>query len=562
MNVKRLPIRRAVTLTMTISLCVPLFVAQISAASADTTTKAGQVAAPVPSLEWHSCGAGLERFECTTAEVPTDYDEPSGATTTIAVTKLPATDPDARIGSLFTNPGGPGGSGVDFLHSAGLTSYTDEVRARFDIIGFDPRTVSRSDPATCFASPEEEQDELAKHLPFPMTTTEEYEFLGLNARLAANCRMTSADRFAHASTANVARDMDLLRQAVGDEELTYMGYSYGTALGATYARLFPDRIRALALDGAFPPSKYTGRPGDEDVSMGVRIDQGEGAAETFDQFLRTCAEAGPQRCELAALGDPTTVVEEMLERLKTDPVTIALPDGTEVAIDYPTAVAVSFSSLYHPGDWTGLAQMLAQLVTAEETFSGAGAELAERLVHDNITTRRRHNDYPSAGGAMAPMCADSGTTGQPFAYPEMADDAAESAPHFGRYRAWVGVSCEFLRVTDDDAYTGPWDQEIDEPVLVIGTRFDPATPYFNTEPFAERFDNAHVLTIEGYGHTGLGKSVCADAAISNYLIDLDVPEDGATCEQDVKPFETSTAGDDHRITTPFRPTPLLPAITR
>ncbi len=553
--------RRLFAFSLAAGMAAPLIATGPAAnATPPTPGTPDQVEAPVPELDWQSCGEGLEAFECASAEVPTDYDQPDGETTTIALTRLPATDPDARIGSLFTNPGGPGGSGVDFVQGSGPTAFTDDVRARFDIIGFDPRTVSRSDPAMCYDSPEEEQEALAQQPAFPVTETEEYEFLGLNARFAADCRMTSGDRFAHASTANVARDMDLLRQAVGDEELTYMGYSYGTALGATYSSLFPDRVRALALDGALPPEEYTGQPGEEEESIGARMAQGEAATQTFDEFLRLCAQTGPDGCALAELGDPKTVVEDMFERLKTEPVTLEMPDGSEMTIDYPTAVAMSFSTLYHPGDWTGLAELLAQVATAEPQLAGAGGELAERLVRKEPEVRQRSDEYASAGGNIAPMCADGGTTGEPFEYPDMVDDAAEDAPHFGRYRAWVGVQCEFLGITDDDALTGPLDQDVDKPVLVIGTRFDPATPYFHTEPLADRFDNSHILTVEGYGHTVLGKSSCGDQVISDYLINLEVPEEGATCDQDVKPFDPSTSRDDQPSVPPIPSGPPIPAL--
>lgn len=537
-----------------------LAAAGLAGVSVTATALAGPVAATsadhpaadvhVPVLDWKPCGDGLDAFLCTTAEVPTDYDEPDGATTTIALTKLPATDPDARIGSLFTNPGGPGGSGVDFVHTMGETAYTDDVRAHFDIIGFDPRAVSRSDPATCFRTPEQEQAALALQPAFPVTDAEENDFLGINARLSVDCRRTSAERIEHSSTANVARDMDLLRQAVGDEKLTYMGYSYGTLLGATYARLFPDHVRALALDGTIVPEDYTGRPGEETTSIGARMRQGHGAAEAFDEFLRLCAAEGPQRCSLAELGDPATVVEQTFERLKREPVRIETPDGTELVVSYSTAVALAFSGLYDPAGWGGLADLFAQLATAQPQVTGAAAALVDRLAPTPDEPPRRGEDYPSIGGALASMCVDAGTIGEPFAYPDMVDEVGAEAPHFGRYRAWVGVNCEFLRLTDDDAYVGPWDQDVDEPVLVIGTRFDPATPYSGTRPYAEHFSDARVLTVDGYGHTVLGKSSCADQVISDYLVRLAAPDDGAVCGQDVPPFHEPAPRADRELVVP------------
>ncbi|PSL01554.1 alpha/beta hydrolase family protein [Haloactinopolyspora alba] len=544
------------TLTTAGLAAAPGMPAAATPASDAPARPAAQVQAPVPELNWKPCEEGLEAFLCTTAEVPTDYDRPDGPTTTIALTKLPATDPDARIGTLFTNPGGPGGSGVDFVHTRGRTAYTDDVRAHFDILGFDPRAVHRSDPATCYRTPEQEQRELARHPAFPVTAEEENDYLGLNARLGADCRRTSPERFAHSSTANVARDMDLLRQAVGDEKLTYMGYSYGTLLGATYARLFPGRVRALALDGTVVPEDYTGRPGEETSSVGARMRQGHGAAETFDEFLRLCAEAGPRRCALAALGEPRTVVERTFDRLKDESVRIVTPNGTELVVDYPTAVALTFSGLYDPAAWTGLAGLLAQLATAEPQMTGAAAALVEQVVPQRDRPPRRGADYASVGGSLASLCVDGGTTGEPFAYPEMVDDVAADAAHFGRYRAWVGVQCEFLRVTDEDAYVGPWDQQVDEPVLVIGTRYDPATPYDGTSRYAAHFPDARTMTVEGYGHTVLGKSRCADRVISNYLVRLDAPADGSTCGQDVPPFQAPGARARRPLTVP----PLPPLI--
>ncbi|HET9649258.1 MAG TPA: alpha/beta fold hydrolase, partial [Microlunatus sp.] len=196
-------------------------------------------AVAVPRLRWSGCGAELKAFQCATATVPLDYDEPNGRTITVALTRLPATDRSHRIGSLFTNPGGPGGSGVDFVQQGASVLYSGQVRARFDIIGFDPRGVSRSTPATCFPTPEKEQAALSGDLPFPLVRRQLSRMNRETAALARACVQTSAERLRHLSTANVARDLELLRRAVGDARLSYAGYSYGTYLGATYAKLFP-----------------------------------------------------------------------------------------------------------------------------------------------------------------------------------------------------------------------------------------------------------------------------------------------------------------------------------
>jgi pimeloyl-ACP methyl ester carboxylesterase len=533
-----------------------------SAASADPPDTAAQVEAEVPDLAWGACdGDGLEAFECATVEVPTDYDRPDGDTTTIALTRLPASEPDQRVGSLFVNFGGPGGPGVATMHQIGGPFLDPQVHERFDVIGFDPRGVGLSDPVTCFPNQAAEDRFLAGVPVFPTTARETARFTAAFAATSASCELLSGDRIEHASTANVARDMDLLRQAVGDEQLSYLGYSYGTILGATYSALFPDRVRALALDGTLDPAAWSGGEG----SVGLRTGQGVAASEVFGEFLDICAEVGPDSCLLAELGDPAVVVEETFTRLQQQPVELPTGSGETMEVGYDDAVALSFSSLYSPTVWSDLATVLAnlavlsapqpevqsqQLTTAQRTSDESLGDILRRL--------GLIEDYPSIGGALASMCVDGEHPSRPWQYPAMADAADEEAPHFGRYRAWAGLQCEFVPYRDRDAYMGPWEQTTDAPVLVIGTRYDPATPYAFTEPYAARYPDAAVLTVEGYGHTTLGQSSCANSAIASYLIDLEAT-DGASCGQDVAPFE-SAAPPPTEDPLLLAPAPLVPGV--
>lgn len=526
--------------TTAVAFAAALLLAGASAAVADTTTDQHdepkpptQVEAPVPEIAWEPCeGEGLEAFECAAVEVPSDYDEPEGESTTIALTRLPATEPDQRIGSLFVNFGGPGGPGVATMHQLGGPFLDPQVHAQFDVIGFDPRGVGLSDPVTCFPDQASENAFIADTPAFPMNGREHAETLAVFGAVSAACELLSGDRIEHASTANVARDMDLLRQAVGDEQLSYLGYSYGSILGATYSALFPDNVRALAIDGTLDPAGWSGGEG----SVGYRTGQGQAAAEVFEEFLAVCAEVGPQSCALAALGDPAEVVENLFTQLQEQPVDIPLPDGT-LEFGYDDAVATAFSALYSPVLWSDLAATFAALASPQQQPMAAQRSAPDiDSLGDLLRRLGLLEDYSGIGSALASMCVDGEHPLKPWEYRAHADAADAEAPHFGRYRAWVGLQCEFVSYTDDDAYMGPWEQTTEAPVLVIGTRHDPATPYDQTQPYADRFADASVLTVEGYGHGTLGISTCANAAIAGYLVDLEAT-DGATCGQDIAPFE-------------------------
>jgi pimeloyl-ACP methyl ester carboxylesterase len=467
--------------------------------------------------------------------VPTDHDDPAGGTTTIALTRLRATSPDQRIGSLFLNFGGPGGPGVGVLHMLGGDFLHPSVRARFDVVAFDPRGVGRSDPATCFRDAEQERAFIQTLPAFPVEPDEEARFTASAAVLGTSCTVLSGSRIAASSTANVARDLDLLREAVGDEELTYLGYSYGTFLGATYAALFPDRVRALVLDGTVLPGAWVGEA-DHRV-LGRRLGQHVAAAQAYGEFLRLCEEAGPSGCALAALGDPGEVVEGLLARLRTEPAVFRIGDGTTNELGYDDAVSLIFQSMYAPQAWGQLASTLASLAPQPPTPQSADPARGPDpgALGDLLRRLGVIEDYPSVGGSLASVCVDTEDPVGPLGFPAQADAADREARHFGRMRAWATLPCAFMPVADEDAYTGPWEQTVDEPVLVIGTRFDPATPYAATEPNADLWPDARVLTVEGYGHTTFVPSACANLAIATYLLDLRA-RDGATCQQDVRPF--------------------------
>ncbi|HZX06330.1 alpha/beta hydrolase [Kribbella sp.] len=502
------------------------------------TSALAQAKPVAPKITWGSCGTDpkLKPFQCASVRVPTDYDNPYGPTTKIALTRLPATDPAHKIGTLFTNPGGPGGPGVLFVHQDAQRIYTPEVRARFDILGFDPRGVGQSDPTTCYLTRADEDKALANFAPFPVGAKEQRQAIVDAAKLAAACQATSPDRLAHFSTANVARDMDLLRQAVGDDKLSYVGYSYGTYLGATYAKLFPNKVRALVLDGTLLPAWYSGSDGDRSP-IGVRMRQGEGGYDTYEQFLAECKKAGAN-CVLNKLGDPKTVVEGTLERLKTHPVDLTGPDGSTLKMTYAVAVAVTFTSLYDPNGYPDLAQLWVQLAQLSSTNRALAAVQAPQAV---VEWSRRKDDYTSIGTVLQP-CVEAKQSGRPLAYPAYAAAADKKAPHFGEYRLWQGIQCEFMGIRDHDAFLGPWKNKVKQPVLVFGTRHDPATPYEATRPYADLYPDARMVTVEGWGHTTIGKSACADKLTTDYLTTLKAPADNTTCQQDRKPFDPVPTG--------------------
>jgi pimeloyl-ACP methyl ester carboxylesterase len=269
----------------------------------------------VPVLRWTACGGG---FECTQATVPLDYDNLAGPAISLALIRLPATDQRHRIGSLLTNPGGPATSGVDSIRGTPRGAYPPGMRGRFDIIGFDPRVVARSSPIRCFPTNEAKARFFAGVPLFPITRRDEVAFIAKTAELGGICLRHNASIMRHMSTANVARDMDLLRQALGDAKLNFIGASYGSYLGNVYANLFPGKVRALVMDSIVEPVNWAVGRGDAySVPVYTRERSDLGASATMQQFLSLCDRAGP-RCAFSG-GDPAKKWRVLLARARQRP---------------------------------------------------------------------------------------------------------------------------------------------------------------------------------------------------------------------------------------------------
>ena len=492
-------------------------------------------AAP-PQVAWSKCHATLGPFQCGTVQVPLDYDQPNGATISIALVRLPATDPQRRIGSLFLNPGGPGVSGVSFTLSFGPSLYTDEVRARFDLVGFDPRGIARSSALHCFGTARQ-QDPYFTPLAFPSTPEEEQTWIAADRFLDAACEQRAGRIAEHMSTANVARDLDLLRQAVGDQQLIYAGFSYGSYLGITYANLFPANVRALVIDGVTDPIAWSTGTGNEAATLPftTRLRSDAGAQATLDEFFRLCDAAGPA-CAIS--GTAADRYAALAAKLKAHPVQVTFPDGNVAEVNYSILIAITLGALGNNGreiSWADFAQLLADL-----EFLAAPARLGTRLQtlwqRQAYMIQRGFPRYPNdVEGAPAVFCADSDN---PDAYAawSIAGAAADAFGYFGRGWTWSSSICAEWPFADQDRYIGSFDRFTANPVLVVGTQYDTNTRYQAAVTVADLLRNSALLTLHGWGHTSLSLSHCIDDAVTRYLVDGTIPARGTVCEQDHVPF--------------------------
>ncbi|MGH9275982.1 MAG: alpha/beta hydrolase [Acidimicrobiales bacterium] len=450
-----------------------------------TTTTTVALPPPVP-IAWRSCGGG---FECATVTVPIDYAQPAGETLDLALVRRPAGDPSHRIGTLIMNPGGPGASGVRRVRR-GFT-LSPEVAARFDIVGFDPRGIGGSTPVGCGSTVDAfRAGDLAPD------TAEEMAGMAAAARaVAEECAATEGPRLAHLGTREVVHDLEVIRRAIGEPKVSYVGLSYGTLVGLLWAEAYPSSVRALVLDGVVDPRAAGDVTGEQQVPA---ID------EAFDAIDAACA-ADPT-CPVLAAGGVLASYDELARRLDAGEVS-----GHGVG---PTQLAyAAFSATYGSERWPllwgalagGLAGDLRAVAEMARWFTGLVTYAPFALI--------------SCLDAAHPMDFD--------AWQSAADRAASTSPRFGRIAANELLPCAFwpaasLRPQLVRAHGTP-------PILVIGSTGDAATPYEQAQQVASDLERGVLLTVDLAGHIALGDSPCAAEAATRYLVDLATPAPGARC---------------------------------
>jgi pimeloyl-ACP methyl ester carboxylesterase len=477
----------------------------------------------VPTLAWHSCGPDLPDVQCATATVPLDYDRPSGPTIRLALTRFPASAPGQRIGTLFLNPGGPGASGADF--AAGFGAYLDErLHGRFDVVGFDPRGVASSTPLRCFASGEAEGEFLGSiPVVFPYTHAQARPYFDTFRSLGDRCYDRGRDIARSMSTADVARDLDLLRQAVGDTRLNYLGFSYGTYIGNTYANLFPGKIRAMVIDGVLDPQLW---------SSGWQIKSDRIATQKeFGEFLRLCDEAGPQ-CTFATSEGSAHRWERLARQIRRTPLTF--PDG--FAFTYDLLIADVTSAMYEPLFWPMLADevdQLADAVLGGDPAAAARAQSARSALLDRIRPPRQPGYDNGFDAYYGNQCADTQYPHSFLTFKAVGAYAAAGS-RFGPFWWWQNAGCADWPVSPD-RYTGPWSTRTSAPVLVVGNYFDGVTDYRGAKASA-RLLHGRLLSYAGWGHTAYGRTACVDGYIENYLLSGALPPAGTVCPAVPSPF--------------------------
>lgn len=492
-----------------------------------------------PAVRWQPCGIFRPGYECATVRVPLDYDRPAAGSIRLALNRIPATQPETRIGSVFVNPGGPGGSGVDLVFSRYGNYIHRRLEGRFDVIGFDPRGVGFSDPLHCFASRLDLFGFLFSQPVFPYLSWQYRPFYKAFAGLNRECHDDGERVVEHMSTADVARDLDRLRIAVGDPGLTYLGFSYGSYLGNTYANLFPDKIRAMAIDGVLDPRLW---------ASGRQIDSSRVATQReFSEFLRLCDEAGPE-CAFWTPAGSAQRWAQLTTTLRRQP--LFLPEG--FAYTYDFLVADAASAMYAPEVWDGpngaaaLFDFLAD--AALDDRAGAAAEVGRlhRTLWKQLTPPRgREASYPNGLDAyFGNRCADTRFP-RTFSAWRSGSDYARSGSRFGPLWWWLDTGCARWPV-NEDRYTGPWTAPTSAPVLVVGSHFDGITDFAGAQATAELLPNSRLLAYAGWGHTAYRRSACVTRFVSAYLLTLALPPEGQVCPANPNPFQPGSARQTRR----------------
>ncbi|HEV3227372.1 MAG TPA: alpha/beta hydrolase [Acidimicrobiales bacterium] len=458
----------------------------VVASATPTTSPSGFAPSPV---QWANCGG---RLKCATVKVPLDYANPSGPRIDVAINESPARKPSERIGVLLVNPGGPGGSGLDFVASGLDVSAT--ILDRFDVIGFDPRGVGKSSPLQCGDA----TVPAFRHVDsMPDTPAEQTALEAAAKAVADDCGQHAGPLLTHVGTDDVVRDMDTIRQALGEQQINYLGISYGTLLGLRFAQLFPHSARAITIDGVVDPT--------QDFSEFLR-QQTIAYQKAIDVVFDGCPDGGSG----CPPGGARAAYDELARRVETDPVpgsggdvlgTSELVTAALIPTYEPSAASVFYSGL-------------------TDALRGDGNQML-RLTHayDDV------GSYPDYAGVE---CTDTPHPPDVQAFRAFAQELAGISPRFGAAIANELLPCVFWPAPTNNI-AGPITAPDSPPMLVIGTTGDAATPYQQAVAVAKTLAHGRLLTFQSEGHSSYAASSCTSDAEGAYFVDLTLPPEGTTC---------------------------------
>ncbi len=517
--------RRILALVVVLALALTTFVAvglAIRGTTPDTPTDrptpspttpppANVTEAPEPGLadfysqriDWEPCDTN-DKHDCGFLTVPVDHAEPQGETIELALLRVPASG--SRVGSLVVNPGGPGGRGTTYA-AAGRQVFRQPLLDGFDVVGFDPRGVGRSAPVDCLS--DAELDAYVSGDPTPDTPAEVAAYRDGVLSFGAKCVAGSGPVVGHVTTTEAARDMDVLRSALGEEQLTYLGASYGTKLGATYAELFPDQVGRFVLDGAVDVSIS---------SQQLALEQATGFETALRAYVQNCLDS-TDNCFLGdTVDEGLATIRGLLESIEEEP----LPAGDR-ELTVGNAFYGVITPLYNRDYWFLLSTALAS------ALEGKGSALMS--LADAYASRNADGTYAdnSIEANYAINCLDDPTS-VPFAkVPSLFAEFEEASPTFGRIFAWGMAGCRGIDVASSEeplTIRG----EGAAPILVLGTSRDPATPLKWAQALSAQLDSGVLVERDGDGHTAYNAgNGCIDTIVEDYLLHGDVPADGTTC---------------------------------
>ena len=506
-------IASVVAVSVVLAGCASWFLPPTAATSKPTNEKVAADLAPYyhQVLSWTSCGSN---FQCANAKAPLDWSEPASASIKLALIRHKASD-GHPLGSLLVNPGGPGGSGVDFVKDSLTYAVDSKLENAYDVVGFDPRGVNDSTPVKCYTDPKTLDNYIYAIPKGAMGSTQWINELETSQKnFGAECAKLTGPLLGNIDTVSAARDLDLLRAVLGDKKLNYLGYSYGTLLGQTYANLYPKNTGKLVLDGVVDPTV---------TPFQLSEDQAVGFEGDLRSFVKDCPNLSPKCPFTGSVDHSMASISGLLSKLDASP--IRNSDGRELGSE--TMSTAIILPLYSPSNWKYLVDLFNSVSDGDASYA---FQLADQYNDRNTDGTYADNETEAF---TAINCLDYPSDPDVTTMRAQAAEMEKAAPVFGRFLSYGGTGC-YDWPYKPTRTAGALTADGSAPILEIGTTGDPATPYVMAQHVATLLQNGHLITYHGSGHTAYNKNTsaadeCVNTAVDAFFLKGTVPTSDPQC---------------------------------